>query len=50
MPILILAEDHDPTVDRVVAALRERGAEPFRANTAWFPQRLSVAAELDDEA
>lgn len=50
MPILILAEDYDPTVDRVVAALRERGAEPFRADTAWFPQRLSIAAELDGEA
>jgi ATP-grasp ribosomal peptide maturase len=50
MSILILAEDHDPTVDRVVAALRERGVEPFRADTAWFPQRLSVAAELDGEA
>ena len=50
MPIVILAEDFDPTVDRVVVALRERGAEPFRADTSWFPQLLSVAAELDGDA
>lgn len=49
MAILVLAEDYDTTVDRVVDILRERGAAFFRADTAWFPQRLSVTAQLDGD-
>lgn len=48
MTVLILARDFDPTADRMVGALEERGAEVFRLNTAWFPGQVRVAAELDD--
>ncbi len=46
MTVLILARDLDPTADRMVTALGERGVEVFRVNTAWFPTRLQVSVEL----
>jgi ATP-grasp ribosomal peptide maturase len=46
--VLILARDFDPTADRMVSVLGERGVEVFRVNTAWFPTRVQVSVELRD--
>lgn len=49
MTVLVLSGEADPTTDEVVAALRRRRVEVFRADLAWFPQRLILAAELDGD-
>lgn len=49
MSVLILAEDIDATADTMIHALLERDAVVHRVNTAWFPARLSVSAELREE-
>jgi ATP-grasp ribosomal peptide maturase len=46
MTVLVLAAESDPTADRVVAALHERDVPHVRFDTAWFPQRASIDAEL----
>jgi MvdD pre-ATP grasp domain len=46
--VLILARDLDPTADRMVTLLGERGVEVFRVNTAWFPTQVQVSVELHD--
>ncbi|MGH3796961.1 MAG: MvdC/MvdD family ATP grasp protein [Pseudonocardiaceae bacterium] len=46
MSVLILARDLDADADEMVTALRERNAETWRVNTAWFPCELSVTAAL----
>jgi MvdD-like protein with pre-ATP grasp domain len=46
--VLILAREFDPTADRMVSVLGERGIEVFRVNTAWFPTRVQVSVELRD--
>ncbi|MGH3829560.1 MAG: MvdC/MvdD family ATP grasp protein [Pseudonocardiaceae bacterium] len=46
MTVLILARDLDPTADRMVTLLGERGVEVFRVNTAWFPTHVQVSVEL----
>jgi ATP-grasp ribosomal peptide maturase len=46
--VLILATEHDISVDRVVRALAARGVPVFRADLAWFPQQLTLDAELRD--
>lgn len=48
MTVLVLARDLDPTADRMVTVLGERGAEVFRVNTAWFPTQMQVSVELHD--
>ncbi|MGH3826661.1 MAG: ATP-grasp ribosomal peptide maturase [Pseudonocardiaceae bacterium] len=48
MTVLILARDLDPTADRMVTLLGERGVEVFRVNTAWFPTQVQVSVELRD--
>ncbi len=48
MTVLILARDLDPTVDRMVTVLGQRGVEVFRVNTAWFPTQMQVSVELHD--
>lgn len=48
MTVLILATEHDISVDRVVRALAARGVPVFRADLAWFPQELTLDAELHD--
>lgn len=48
MTVLILARDLDPTADRMVTVLSERGVEVFRVNTAWFPTQLQMSVELHD--
>lgn len=47
MPILVIAARDDWPTDRVVKQLTMRGAEVFRMDTGDFPQRLSVAARID---
>jgi len=44
--VLILAREFDPTADRMVTLLGERGVEVFRVNTAWFPAQVQVSVEL----
>jgi hypothetical protein len=48
LSVLILAREFDPTVDRMLSVLGERGVEVFRVNTAWFPTRVQVSVELRD--
>jgi ATP-grasp ribosomal peptide maturase len=45
--ILVIAAATDPMADRVADALRARGSRFFRFDTADFPQRLQLEAELD---
>lgn len=48
MSVLVLARDLDPTVDRVITALGQRGAEVHRVNTSWFPIQTRVSAQVHD--
>ncbi|HSZ30711.1 MAG TPA: hypothetical protein VK784_13275 [Pseudonocardiaceae bacterium] len=43
---MIVSQELDPTADEVVLALGERGVPVFRIDRAWFPQRLTLEAEL----
>ncbi|MFF7992298.1 ATP-grasp ribosomal peptide maturase [Kitasatospora xanthocidica] len=45
--VLVLTGTFDPTADLVIEELNRRGTPVFRADTAWFPSRLAVAAGLD---
>lgn len=45
---MIVSQELDPTADGVVLALGERGVPVFRIDRAWFPQRLTLEAELCD--
>lgn len=47
MTVLVLNEDYDPGVDRVVTTLDQFDVPVFRADLGWFPQRLTLDAELD---
>lgn len=46
MTVLVLAEDCDTTVDRVVDELNARDVPVFRCDTGWFPQRLVMDARV----
>jgi ATP-grasp ribosomal peptide maturase len=48
MTVLILAPERDFTADRMVKALEDRDVPVARVDTAWFPQRASIDAELRD--
>lgn len=48
MTVLVLTELVDPTADRVVDLLNQRGVPVFRCDTGWFPKQLAVDAELVD--
>lgn len=49
MTVLVLSDEFDPTTDAVVDALHERDVPVFRCDTGWFPQRLTLDAELTDQ-
>jgi len=44
--VLVLAEDYDTSVDRVVRTLTSRDVPVCRVDLGWFPQKLSLDAEL----
>ena len=45
--VLLLTHSADHfTIDRVAAALKQRGARPFRFDTDRFPERVKLSAEL----
>lgn len=46
MTVLILADEFDVSADQMVLALGERSVPVCRIDTAWFPEQLSVDAEL----
>lgn len=46
MTVLIVSQELDATADGVVLALGDRGVPVFRIDRAWFPQRLTLEAEL----
>ncbi len=48
MTVLVLAQELDRAVDGVVSALADLDVPVFRADCSWFPQRLTLDAELDD--
>jgi ATP-grasp ribosomal peptide maturase len=45
--VVVFAQEADAPVDAVVRALDRRGTRVFRADTAWFPQQLTLDAHLD---
>jgi len=47
--VVIFAQEADAPVDAVVRELDRRGVEVFRADTAWFPQHLSLEACLEGD-
>ncbi|MGH3517907.1 MAG: ATP-grasp ribosomal peptide maturase [Haloechinothrix sp.] len=47
--VVVFAQEADAPVDAVVRELDQRGVEVFRADTAWFPQQLSLDARLDSD-
>lgn len=47
--VLVVADDGDDTADRVCAVLRDRHVPVFRFDTADFPGRVQLHAELDGE-
>lgn len=49
MTVLVLSEDFDPTVDRVVEGLAKRDVPVFRCDTGWFPSELTLAARLEGD-
>jgi ATP-grasp ribosomal peptide maturase len=46
--VLILTHRFDPTADKVVEELNNRGTPVFRCDASDFPERLSVDAKLTD--
>ncbi|MGH3755178.1 MAG: ATP-grasp ribosomal peptide maturase [Pseudonocardiaceae bacterium] len=46
MTVLVLGREVDPSTDRVVEALGERGVPVFRTDLAAFPQTLTLEAQL----
>lgn len=46
MTVLVLTDEFDPTADRVVDILNQRDIPVFRCDTADFPQRVQLSAEL----
>jgi len=46
--VLILAGERDVSADLMVRALGDRGVPVFRADLGWFPQQLTLDAELRD--
>lgn len=46
MTVLILANERDISADRIVRALADRDVPVFRADLCWFPQQLTLDAEL----
>lgn len=49
MTVLVLSEELDPTVDRVVEAMTGQGVTVFRCDTAWFPVELTLTSFLEGE-
>lgn len=47
MTVLVLSAECDPTADVLVEELQDRAVEVFRADLAWFPAELTLAADLD---
>lgn len=48
MTVLVLAPEVDLTADRMVRQLADRDVPVFRADTAWFPSRMTLDARLVD--
>lgn len=48
MTVLILADEFDPSADRMVMALQDRQVPVCRIDTSWFPSKLAVEAQLRD--
>ena len=48
MTVLILAGERDVSADRMVRALGDRGVPVFRTDLGWFPETLTLDAELHD--
>jgi ATP-grasp ribosomal peptide maturase len=46
MTVVILAQEADTPVDKVVRELAERDIPVFRADTSWFPRQLTLDARL----
>lgn len=44
--VLVLAEELDPSADRIVHILSTMDVPVFRCDTGWFPQGLTLSAEL----
>lgn len=49
MTVVIFAQDCDASVDQVIGQLTDREVPVFRADTSWFPQRLTIDAWLHSD-
>jgi ATP-grasp ribosomal peptide maturase len=47
--VVIFAQDCDAPVDQVIRQLTNREVPVFRADTSWFPQRLTIEARLESD-
>jgi ATP-grasp ribosomal peptide maturase len=45
--VLVITGSFDPTADLVIEELTRRAVPVFRADMAWFPSKLTLAASLD---
>jgi glutathione synthase/RimK-type ligase-like ATP-grasp enzyme len=45
--VVIFAQDCDASVDQVIRRLTDRQVPVFRADTSWFPRRLTIEARLE---
>lgn len=48
MTVVVFAQECDAPVDQVIGKLAERDVPVFRADTSWFPQRLTLDAWLSN--
>lgn len=48
MTVVVFAQECDAPVDQVIGKLAERDVPVFRADTSWFPQRLTLEACLEN--
>lgn len=49
MTVVIFAQDCDASVDQVIRQLIDQQVPVFRADTSWFPQRLTIEARLESD-
>jgi len=47
--VVIFAQECDASVDEVIGQLTDREVSVFRADTSWFPQRLTIQARLEGD-
>lgn len=49
MTVVIFAQECDASVDQVIRQLTDRRVPVFRVDTSWFPQRLTIQAQIEGD-